>query len=146
MSFSPMWKWTCQSQSCLTLCNPVDCGPPGSSVHRIFQEGILSCYFLLGDLPNPGIKMASSALAGRFFTTEPPGKPPRLIKNNQIKFTCVCFSKRIIHQISDFRILVTKYYCKLMIDDFNISLCLFRTIYILVKFDIYKFIKIFMGN
>ena len=23
-------------QSCLTLCDPVDCGPPGSSVHGIF--------------------------------------------------------------------------------------------------------------
>ena len=31
-----------------------------------------------GDLPNPGIEPASvesPALAGRFFTTEPPGKP-----------------------------------------------------------------------
>ena len=28
-----------------------------------------------GDLPNPGIKPASSALADGFFTTEPPGKP-----------------------------------------------------------------------
>ena len=28
-----------------------------------------------GDLPNPGIKLASPALAGGFFTTEPPGKP-----------------------------------------------------------------------
>ena len=27
-----------------------------------------------GDLPNPGIEPASPALAGRFFTTEPPGK------------------------------------------------------------------------
>ena len=27
-----------------------------------------------GDLPNPGIKPASPALAGGFFTTEPPGK------------------------------------------------------------------------
>ena len=27
-----------------------------------------------GDLPRPGIKPASPALAGRFFTTEPPGK------------------------------------------------------------------------
>ena len=27
------------------------------------------------DLPNPGIKLGSPALAGRFFTTEPPGKP-----------------------------------------------------------------------
>ena len=34
----------------------------------------------LGDLPNPGIEPAShesSALAGSFFTTEPPGKPQK---------------------------------------------------------------------
>ena len=33
----------------------------------------------LGDLPNPGIEPASpvsTALAGGFSTTEPPGKPP----------------------------------------------------------------------
>ena len=28
-----------------------------------------------GDLPNPGIEPRSSALAGGFFTAEPPGKP-----------------------------------------------------------------------
>ena len=28
-----------------------------------------------GDLPDPGINTASPALAGIFFTTEPPGKP-----------------------------------------------------------------------
>ena len=28
-----------------------------------------------GDLLDPGIKRASPALASRFFTTEPPGKP-----------------------------------------------------------------------
>ena len=28
-----------------------------------------------GDLLNPGIEPASLALAGRFFTAEPPGKP-----------------------------------------------------------------------
>ena len=28
-----------------------------------------------GDLPDPGFKLTSLALAGRFFTTEPPGKP-----------------------------------------------------------------------
>ena len=31
-----------------------------------------------GDLPNPGTKPASPVLAGRSFTTEPPGKPPIL--------------------------------------------------------------------
>ena len=29
------------AQSCPTLCDPVDCGPPGSSVHEILQAGIL---------------------------------------------------------------------------------------------------------
>ena len=28
-----------------------------------------------GDLPDPGVKLMSPALAGRCFTTEPPGKP-----------------------------------------------------------------------
>ena len=31
-----------------------------------------------GDLPEPGIEPESPALAGRFFTTEPPGKPAYL--------------------------------------------------------------------
>ena len=29
------------AQSCLTLCNPIDCSPPGSSVHGILQARIL---------------------------------------------------------------------------------------------------------
>ena len=29
------------SQSCLTLCHPMDCSPPGSSAHGIFQARIL---------------------------------------------------------------------------------------------------------
>ena len=28
-----------------------------------------------GDLPQPGIELMSPALAGRFFTSEPPGEP-----------------------------------------------------------------------
>ena len=34
-----------------------------------------------GDLPNPGIKPVSPALAGRFFTNEPPGNPKCKIQN-----------------------------------------------------------------
>ena len=29
------------AQSCLTLRDPMDCSPPGSSVHGIFQAGVL---------------------------------------------------------------------------------------------------------
>ena len=60
-----------------TPCSPVDCSLPGSSVHAIPQERLLewAAFPSLGDLPDPGIKPASPALAGRFFAAEPPGKP-----------------------------------------------------------------------
>ena len=36
----------------------------------------MGCHFLLqGGLPDPGIELVSSALAGGFFITEPPRKP-----------------------------------------------------------------------
>ena len=37
-----MLYWSCLlTKSCLTLCNPMDCNPPGSSVQGIFQARIL---------------------------------------------------------------------------------------------------------
>ena len=56
------------------LCDPMDCSPPGSSVHGILQARILGWVAMTspGDLPNPGIEpesLTSPALAGRFFTT-----------------------------------------------------------------------------
>ena len=45
LSFSfPTYKKESESevaQSCPTLCDPVDCSPPGSSVHGILQARIL---------------------------------------------------------------------------------------------------------
>ena len=67
------------AQSCLTFCDPMDCSPPGSSVHGILQARTLEWVAIPppGDLPDPGIQPTSlsPALAGGFFTTEPPGKP-----------------------------------------------------------------------
>ena len=76
-------------QSCLTLCKPMDYGPPGSSVHGVFQAEIWSGFPFptLGDLPDPGIKptcLASPALAGEFFTSAPPWKPENVITLNFI--------------------------------------------------------------
>ena len=64
-------------QSYLTLCDPVDCSPLGSSVHRISRQEYWSGlpFPPPGDLPDPGIKPTSPALAGGFFTTAPCGKP-----------------------------------------------------------------------
>ena len=74
-------------QSCLTLCDPMDCSPPGSlSVkfsRREYWSG-LPCP-PPGDLSDPGTEPGSPALAGRFFTTRvPPGKP-------------LCFSRIILN-------------------------------------------------
>ena len=55
----------------------MDYSPPGSSVHGISQARTLEWDAIFpppGELPNPGIEPASPALAGGFFTTEPPGK------------------------------------------------------------------------
>ena len=59
----------------LTLCDPMDCCSPGFSVHEISQARILewiAISFSKGS-SDSRIKPASSALSGRFFTTEPPG-------------------------------------------------------------------------
>ena len=53
------------TQSCPTLCDPMDCSLPGSSVHRILQARILERVAgslpSAGDLPNPGIEPRSPA-------------------------------------------------------------------------------------
>ena len=48
-------------QSCPTLCDPMDCSSPGSSVHRSLQARILEWVAVpvLGDLPDPRIEPAS---------------------------------------------------------------------------------------
>ena len=105
------------AQSCLTLCDPMDCSPPGSSVHwdspgkntgvgchallqGIFPTqglnlGLPHCRWILYRLSHQGspripewvaypFSRRSSrprnqirvfCIAGRFFTSEPPGKP-----------------------------------------------------------------------
>ena len=54
-------------QSCLTLCDPMDCSPPGSSVHGILQ-GRYVCGLPCpppGDLPDPGIEPMSLLSPGQ---------------------------------------------------------------------------------
>ena len=46
----------------------------------------MGCHFLLrGGLPNPGIEPMLPALAGGFFTTEPPGKPPQMVPSELLR-------------------------------------------------------------
>ena len=41
-------------QSCLTVCDPMDRSPPGSSIHGVFQAGILEWVLLQGIFPTQG--------------------------------------------------------------------------------------------
>ena len=78
-------KWSEVAQSCLTLCDPVDCSLPGFSVHGIPQARILGWVTISpGDLPDPGIKPGSPALEADALTSELPGKPQHLSRSQQI--------------------------------------------------------------
>ena len=67
-------------QSSLTLFDPMDCSPPGSSVHGILQARILEWVAMPSSRGssqprNQNFVSCDSCIAGGFFTTEPPGKP-----------------------------------------------------------------------
>ena len=67
------------TQSCPTLCDPMNCSPPGSSVHGILKQeywGGLPCH-LPGNLPNPGtesVSLTSSTLHMDSLPSEPSRK------------------------------------------------------------------------
>ena len=54
------------TQSCLTLCHPLDCSSPGFSVNGIFQARILewvSIFLLQGICPTQGLNQRLLSLA-----------------------------------------------------------------------------------
>ena len=78
-------------QSCPTLCDPMDCSLPGSSVHGISRQEYWSALPLPppGDLPDPLFECKSPALAGGFFTTVTPGKPQGGAKTPLVENHCL---------------------------------------------------------
>ena len=71
------------AQSCPSLCDPMDCRSPGSSVHGDSpgKNTGVGCHALLqGHLPNSGIEPRFPALQVDSLPSEPPGKPPSHFK------------------------------------------------------------------
>ena len=62
-------------QLCPTLCDPMDCSLPGSSLHGILQVRILEWVAIpfSRDLPDVGIEPGPPALQADALLTEPPG-------------------------------------------------------------------------
>ena len=67
-------------QSCLTLCSPLGCSPPGPSVHGILQARILEWVAMPSSRgssqPRDRTHISCvSCVVIRFFSAEPGGKP-----------------------------------------------------------------------
>ena len=61
------------TKSCLTLCDLKDCSLPGSSLHWIFQARMLE-WVAISFSRGSSQPRDRTCIAGKLFTTEPPGK------------------------------------------------------------------------
>ena len=87
------------AQMCLTLCDPMDCSPPSSSVHEDSPARILQWVAMPSSRGSsqPRDHTQVSHITHGFFTIEPPGKPA-------VRLTCknVCliiFVKSVIKNV-----------------------------------------------
>ena len=87
----------CSLYSCPTLCSPRDCSMPGSSSHGVFQARILEWIAISSSRGSSWSRdwTPVSWVAGRFFTSEPPGKPYLL--NNCILVICNYYIKLLCY-------------------------------------------------
>ena len=78
------------AQSCLTLCERMDCSPPGSSVHGILQAAILQCVGIFSSRRSswPRDWTQVCGIAGEFFIIW-------AIREALMAHTCTMWSKRI---------------------------------------------------
>ena len=83
----------------IAVCRPLTVAASLVAEHRLQTRRLSSCssraQSLRGmwDLPRPGLEPVCPALAGRFLTTAPPGKPratlmytPKVIYNSRVQF------------------------------------------------------------
>ena len=97
------------TQLCPTLCSLMDCSPPGSSVHDVFQARTLewaTIPFSRGSSQrrDRACFSCTSCIAGRFLTNEPPGKSHSM-KVAQSCLTLCDPMDSIVHGVLQIRIL-----------------------------------------
>ena len=92
------------TQLCLTLCNPMDCSPPGSSVHEISQEEywVVFHFLLQGILLTQEWKLHLLRLLHwqmDSLSFVSPGKPSLDIGEMQITSTCLAEWLKLVNNI-----------------------------------------------
>ena len=99
------------ARSCPTLCDPVDCSLPGSSVHGIFRARVLKWVAI--SFSRGSSRPRSPAFQADALTSEPPGKPTKglliswlkslstvILEPKKIKSVTVStFSSSICHEV-----------------------------------------------
>ena len=97
------------AQSCLTLCDPMDCSPPGSFVHGFsrqeYQSG-LPCP-PPGDLPNPGIESRSPPLHTDSLSSQPLEK----LKNTVWVAFQLKYELEFVYDFDDFFFCTDYFFC-----------------------------------
>ena len=82
------------TQSYPTLCSPMNCKLPGSSVHGIFQARLLewvAISYSRGSSRPKDLTPTSWHLLQAFFTIAPPRKPSSTYGNLKFEFCLFCF-------------------------------------------------------
>ena len=90
------------AQSCLTLCDTMDCSPPDSSIHGIFQARVLewlAISFSRGS-SRPRDRTQVSHIAGRRFTIWATRKPSDCDCSHEIKRCLLLGRKAMTNQDS----------------------------------------------
>ena len=90
-------EWVKVTQSCPTLCDPMDCSQPGSSVHGILQARILewvASLFSRGS-SQPRDRTQVCHIAGRFFTIWATREAQRRLSAKQLVFQIVVLEKTL---------------------------------------------------
>ena len=99
------WKNCSVVQSCPILCDPMNCSPPGSSVHGNSPYGEywsgLPCPFP-GNLPNPGIESRSLDCRRTFYQLSQKESPHHLPEFAQVHVHCIGDAVQPSHSLISF--------------------------------------------
>ena len=94
-----LWGHT-ESDTCPTLCDPIDGSPPGSAVHEIVQARTLECHFLL-----QWMKMERESEAAQSCPTL--SNPEDCSLTIFVCFKCIkCFNKILLNVCFDLKTLI----------------------------------------